>query len=344
MADDRLGEYMTVIAVLLGGVGSWLLTGLVRRYALSRSILDVPNHRSSHSVPTPRGGGVAIAMVTFVGVCVSGLMEVATPELVVALVGGGSVVAVAGWLDDRGGLPAAWRALIHSLAALWALIWIGGFPTLNLGVGIAPLGAVGLLLGTLGIVWCINLFNFMDGIDGIAAGEAISITAVGGLLLALSGAPGLASVALLLTSACAGFLVWNWQPAKIFMGDVGSGLVGFIIGVLAVASENSGSIPLLIWVLLAGVFVFDATATLLRRFWRGERWYEAHRGHAYQRATQAGCTHAQVTLAVLGINGILGILALVAWLFPTRALIPAVACGVAVLAYCYFRVERLRPM
>ncbi|MEW6105643.1 MAG: hypothetical protein AB1563_04665, partial [Bacillota bacterium] len=246
------------------------------------------------------------------------------------------------WLDDRRGLPAALRAVAQGLAALWALYWLRGFPSLNLGVTRLSLGSVGFVLGVVGIVWFVNLYNFMDGIDGLAATEAITVAGTAALLIGgirvgllpnpgMTGtAPGAASIALvssLLVPASAGFLVWNWPPARIFMGDVGSGFLGFTFGVLAVASENSGALPLLVWVLLLGVFVVDATATLLRRIWRRERWTEAHRTHAYQLAVQAGHSHKQVTVAVLGVNIMLGAAATVACVWP-RALLPVVGiCG-----------------
>ena len=156
----------------------------------------------------------------------------------------------------------------------------------------------------------------------VQSGEAVSVGLVGGALLALAGAGGLALVSLSLAAAAAGFLVFNWPPAKIFMGDVGSGLLGYAFGVLALASERAGAVPLLVWMLLLAVFIVDATATLIRRVLSGERWYEAHRSHAYQRAVQAGYSHRDVTVAVMGLNVLLALAAAGVWLVPV--LLPAV--------------------
>lgn len=332
---------MWIVAVTLFLVAS-ALTGAMRQYALRRGILDVPNARSSHAVATPRGGGVAIVVVFLVSMLLLTLRGLIDTVIAAAICGGGLLVAAVGWLDDRHGLPATLRAGAHVLAALWALYWLGGLPSLNLGITRLSLGSIGFVLGVLGIVWFVNLYNFMDGIDGLAGSEAITVAGTAALLIAgtrvgllpnpgMTGtAPGAASIALvssLLVPASAGFLVWNWPPATIFMGDVGSGFLGFTFGVLAVASENSGALPLLVWVLLLGVFVVDATATLLRRVWRRERWTEAHRTHAYQLAVQAGHTHKQVTVAVLSVNIMLGAAATAACVWP-RALLPVVGiCG-----------------
>ncbi|HEX6751193.1 MAG TPA: hypothetical protein VF092_28140, partial [Longimicrobium sp.] len=173
-------------------------------------------------------------------------------------------------------------------------------------------------------------------------GEAVSAGVAAAGLLYLLGAPGLAAAALLLAAASAGFLAWNWQPARIFMGDVGSGTVGYLFAVLALASEKARALPLLAWVILLGVFVFDATATLVRRLLRGERVYEAHRSHAYQRATQAGFSHAQVSGRVIVLNLLLAVLAGAAAVEP-RLLLPAFAAALLLTVVVYRAVERRRP-
>jgi Fuc2NAc and GlcNAc transferase len=323
-----------------GGALAWLLTGAVRRYALARSLLDVPNHRSSHSVPTPRGGGVAIAAVAILGIVLTAGPGWIEPRLAVALLGGGVFIAGIGWVDDHRGMGARVRFMVHLIGALWAVAWLGGLPQLELGFARVPLGVIGFPLAVVGVVWFTNLYNFMDGIDGLAAGEALTVGIAGGLLLLGVGASGLALLSFLFAASSAGFLVWNWAPAKIFMGDVGSGLLGFIFAVLALASERNGAVPLLAWALLFGVFIFDATATLTRRFLRREPWYEAHRDHAYQRAVRAGWSHARVTKVVLGLNLILAGLALAAVLFPSL-LTGAVGVGFLLLLFMYLSADRL---
>jgi Fuc2NAc and GlcNAc transferase len=189
----------------------------------------------------------------------------------------------------------------------------------------------------------LNLFNFMDGIDGLAGAEAASVGAVAGALLLAGGRADLALIAFLISAAAVGFLGWNWPPAKIFMGDVGSGFLGYVFGVLSLLADRSGALPLALGLLLAGVFAFDATITLLRRMARRERWSQAHRTHAYQRLVQAGRSHATVTAGVVILNLGLGALA---WLGQSgRASVTAVVlAGLLVLSVLYLAIERRRPM
>jgi Fuc2NAc and GlcNAc transferase len=302
--------------VVLAAACSWALTGMVRGRMLARGRLDMPNERSSHAVPTPRGGGLAIAAVVLGGMTLAAFRGWLPLDVTMALVGGGLLIAAIGWLDDWFNLNAWPRLLVHAIAAVWALAWLGGMPRLQVGAGTVGLGLFGSVLAVLGIVWATNFYNFMDGIDGIAGVQAVAAGIAGGVLLMLAGAPDLAGAAVLVGAASAGFLVWNWAPARIFMGDVGSGLLGFLFAVLAVASENRGAVPLLAWTLLLGVFVVDATLTLLRRALEGEPVFAAHRKHAYQRAVQAGMSHARVSTLVLVLNVALAPLALLALRLP----------------------------
>ncbi|HEX6041948.1 glycosyltransferase family 4 protein [Longimicrobium sp.] len=298
---------LSLLAVFAAaGVSSWVLTGLVRRRMVARGRLDVPNERSSHVVPTPRGGGLAIAAVVLVGLTGGAALGWLPVNVAVALVGGGILVGTIGWLDDCYSLRALPRLLVHVAAALWTLAWLGGFPRLDVGAGSVALGVAGWVLAALGIVWTVNFYNFMDGIDGIAGGEAVVVGVGGGLLLLGSGTPDLAGISFLIAAASFGFLLWNWSPARVFMGDVGSGVLGYLFSALAVASENRGAVPVLVWVLLLGVFVVDATVTLVRRARDGEAVFNAHRKHAYQRAVQAGWSHARVSAVVVALGVGLG--------------------------------------
>jgi Fuc2NAc and GlcNAc transferase len=233
-------------------------------------------------------------------------------DLLAALAGGGLAVAFVGFADDRRSLSAATRLTVHFAAALWALVWLGGLPPLRVGTHLVSFGWSGYVFGALGIVWAVNLFNFMDGIDGIAASEAIFVALAGALLsvpLAASTSVGLAAV--VLAATCGGFLLWNWPPAKIFLGDVGSGYLGYVIVVLAVAATRDNPIALWLWLILGGAFFVDATVTLLHRALRHERVQEAHRSHAYQWLARRWGSHGKVTLATLGLN--------LLWLFPCAA-------------------------
>jgi Fuc2NAc and GlcNAc transferase len=291
-----------VVLFVATAATSMLLTYRVWRTALARGLLDVPNERSSHSVPTPRGGGVAIVVASTAAFILLGQFGRIDGNLLVALLGG-TAVAIVGFVDDRRPLSASVRLAVHFAAALWAMGWLGGLPSLRVGDHLISFGLGGYVLGTLGIVWTLNLFNFMDGIDGIAGSEAVFITWGAALLQITAGFPGGAAVAAAaLGSACFGFLIWNWPPARIFMGDVGSGYLGYVIAVLALASARTNPVGIWLWLILGGVFFVDATVTLIRRLSRGERLHEAHRSHAYQWLARRWGSHAQTTAAVVAVN------------------------------------------
>jgi Fuc2NAc and GlcNAc transferase len=290
---------LTCVLVLASAA---VLTAYVRRFALSRGLLDVPNARSSHSAVTPRGGGLSMVMATSVAWIALTAIRMIPPNLMFALAGG-LVVAAVGFMDDRSMVSPAVRLVVHLGAALWAVIWLGGLPPIRIAGEILQLGWAGSVLAVLGIAWTLNLFNFMDGIDGIAASEAVFIGFGAALLTLLDGnSLQVASVGLVFGAASAGFLLWNWPPAKIFMGDVGSGYLGYVIGVLALVAGRENSSALWVWLILGGVFFVDATVTLLRRTLRGDRVYEAHRSHAYQWLARRWRSHRPVTIAVTAVN------------------------------------------
>jgi Fuc2NAc and GlcNAc transferase len=294
---------------------SWLLTGAVRRYALSRGLLDTPNERSSHHVSTPRGGGVAIVIAFGAALAWMVLAGRVGTNGAVALAGAGGWVALVGFLDDHGHIAARWRLAAHFLGAAWALAWIGGLPPLPVAGFELPLGWLGHVAAAIFLVWVLNLTNFMDGIDAIAGIEAVTV-ALGGAALWWIGTGSPHAVApLMLAAAAAGFLVWNFPPARIFMGDAGSGFLGLVLGLFAVWSAHDDARLFWSWVILLGVFVVDATVTLARRVLRGERFYEAHRSHAYQYASRRHGGHRPVSLAVGAIN--------LVWLLPLAALAAA---------------------
>lgn len=324
---------MTAVLVVLGCAAvAGALTGGTLRVARHRGILDVPSERSSHDVPTPRGGGLGVVVVVAGALAVLLVVTPAERALWLALLVGGIAVAAVGGIDDVRTVSASVRIAVHGAAAAWALWLIGGLPIIDLGATTLLLGTAGSVLGWLGIVWLTNLYNFMDGIDGIAGVEAVTVGLALGTFLTLGGHRPLAAVCWALAGGAAGFLVWNWPPAKIFMGDVGSGFVGFTFGVVAVAAQNRGVVSLLIPLLLLGVFLVDATATLLRRAAGRERWFDAHRSHAYQRGVQRGLGHGQVTIAVGGLNIILIVAAAVAWMMPALTAATFVGAIVALLA------------
>ncbi len=292
---------------------AWALTALVRRYALRTELLDHPNDRSSHTVPTPRGGGVAIVASFMLLVLAMGLLGLIEQRLMIAALGAGAVVALLGFIDDRASLPARVRFAGHALAAAWCIGWMNAIPRVPIFGHVVDLGWAGPALCGLFIVWMINLFNFMDGIDGIASVEAITTTLGGALLWWLAGS-GTGWVAAVAFAGCvAGFLAWNWPPAKIFMGDAGSGFLGLMVALLALWSGQSTPLLFWAWFILVGCFMVDATTTLIRRVRRGEKFFEAHRAHAYQYASRRAGRHLPVTLACGAIN--------LLWLLPIAALV-----------------------
>jgi len=292
-------EWLSFIAVAFL---SLLLTALIRRYALSRSLIDIPNARSSHTVPTPRGGGVSIVVAFLLATVALGLAGLISSSVAIALTGAGALVAVLGFMDDHGHIAARWRLLGHFAAAVWALIWLDGLaPVRVIGMTVHP-GVIGQILAAFYLVWMLNLYNFMDGIDGIASVEALTVCGGISLIYVLSGSTGILWGPMLLAAAVIGFLYWNFPPARIFMGDAGSGFLGIVLGILSVQASWTSPQLFWAWLILLGVFVVDATVTLFHRLLRGEKIYEAHRSHAYQFASRRYGKHLPVTLGVGLIN------------------------------------------
>lgn len=316
-------------------VGAWF-----RRWALRQSrALDLPNQRSSHRTPTPRGGGVGIVVGVLVGLAAWLLLGGSLSPRALGWLAGALLVAGVSFLDDLRPLPAAPRLATHATAA--------GVATL---VGVQDAGGASLLAVALAFLWIVlltNVYNFMDGIDGLAAGQAV----VAGLAYAAAGLLGqnslIAASGAVLAGGSAGFLVHNVpSPARLFMGDVASTFLGYSFATLALLGNlgvGGARIPWELGVVALAPFLFDGLATLSRRALRGERWFEAHRSHYYQRLVQAGLTHGQVSLlyGLLGTWAALLAVGLVAAAEPSRPLLGAAAflpmLGVVALVW---RLER----
>ncbi len=307
-----------VSILLLAWLAATILTGIIRRYALTVNLLDIPNQRSSHTLPTPRGGGLAIVIVFMIGLPVLNGMGFLDQQATWAFLGAGAWVALVGFLDDHQHIPARWRLLAHFVAAVWALVWLGGLPPLEVFGYALDLGWIGHLLGLFYLVWLLNLYNFMDGIDGLAGIEAVTVC-LGGVVLYLltdDSTPWLAPA--LLAMAVTGFLWWNFPPARIFMGDAGSGFLGIVLGLFSLQATKVSPQFFWSWMILLGVFIVDATWTLFRRLLSGEEVHQAHRSHAYQHASRYFGAHKPVTMWVGTIN--------LCWLTPL-----ALAVGLAKL-------------
>ncbi len=315
---------------------SFGLTARLRRYALDHRLLDVPGQRSSHEQPTPRGGGLSIVAGFYLGLAILWWWGGLPPSLAIALLGSGGLVALLGFIDDHGHVPAAWRLLGHFAAAAWGLWWLG-LPPVTIG-GLSS-GFLFYPLAALCLVWLLNLYNFMDGIDAIASVEALSLCLGGLLLYLLVDAPSVHGVLLaVLAASVAGFLAWNLPPARIFMGDVGSGFLGVVIGLLALQAAWVSPEVFWGWCILLGVFITDASLTLLRRLLRGDKVYQAHRSHAYQRAARALGGHGPVVwrVALMNLCWLLPLALVVGlgWLHPLAGICLAYAPLVAVALAC----------
>ncbi len=303
-------ELTLLLASFLAAAG---LMGSVRRHALQVQLLDVPNRRSAHSSPIPRGGGLAIVGVTLAATGLLRLGGTATALPVGIYLVGGFLVAGVGYLDDCSHVRPQWRLLVHLAAATPVVLALGRVPPMIMFGYELNLGIFTFVLEALFIVGMVNIYNFMDGIDGIAGLEAVTGGGAASGLLFYDDSPNFAVLAAVLVMANLGFLIWNWPPAKIFMGDVGSGFLGFCFGSLAVVTTAISPRFTWMWLILLGVFLVDATVTLFRRMLRREKLYRAHRSHAYQYASRKFGSHLPVTIAVGVIN--------LFWLLPLAFLV-----------------------
>jgi Fuc2NAc and GlcNAc transferase len=284
-------------------------TALTLHYTVRKNILDIPNHRSSHTRPTPRGAGIAIVGVviaTLLGLIICGILPL---RLGLSLLFSSATIAALGGLDDIYTLPPRIRLggqIVAACIAVWGIFPFGQIPFANTSLAIAL--AISLIF-VIAIVWMTNLYNFMDGIDGIAGIQATVAALSTAALLYQTGWWAAACVAMAIGGASAGFLIFNWSPARIFMGDVGSGFLGFMFAALTVMGyRHSFALSLLLLMPLLP-FIVDATATLLLRFIRGAPVAVAHREHMYQLAVQAGASHQRVAGAVGASSAILAIMA-----------------------------------
>lgn len=284
-----------VISVAVVAAMSFVLTRILIPVLQSRSLIDIPNERSSHVAPTPRGGGWAI-VIPVLGVMIYNTTTGGWTNVGWPVISGVLLLALVSWIDDVRTLGVRSRlfAQFASVTLVLVLSPITGFDTLSIFLNYAL-----IVFLVLAWVWFINLYNFMDGIDGITGVQTITVCIGIAAVYMTSGGPDMDEVALPLTlvAATAGFLCWNWSPARIFLGDVGSVFLGYLVGWLLLQLALSGQ-----WaaaIILPMYYLADATITLCRRIIRGEKFWKAHREHFYQRAHQAGLSHANVSLRIL---------------------------------------------
>lgn len=308
-----MNQGIVIFAFLISCVLTWGL----RAYAIKHNVIDRPNQRSSHSVPTPRGGGVAIVLTLLAAMVLFYFSLQITVETFLGLFIPGLIVAIIGFLDDHGHIAARWRLLMHFLSAAIGIYFLGPFPVISVFGYELSLSWIGMILGCVYLVWMLNLFNFMDGINGLASSEAITFALSSAILLFINhyaDSPGnLYPLTLALVGAAAGFLVWNFPVAKIFMGDAGSGFLGIIIGLIILHIAKVDSHFFFAELCLMGVFIVDATTTLSRRLMSGKKVYEAHASHSYQILARKFGSHVPVTLMAIAVN--------IVWLLPIACFI-----------------------
>lgn len=294
---------LTVSGAFLAAVA---LTWVVRAWLEKRQVIDTPNDRSLHRTATVRGGGVAVALVVLAVWCaLAAAGRAPDAAVLVPLVG----LALVGLADDMYGL--AWLTKLGlqlAVAVVFVMVY-GPFSRLDLFGLVIDVPALIALLSVLWILAFVNVYNFMDGIDGLAGGYGAVCACVLGVWFTWAGADGLALYLYGLMAACLGFLVWNWAPARIFLGDSGSMMLGGTLAVVAVMGQKEHDMPVSAFLLLYAVFIGDTLYTLVRRALRGEKIWRAHREHLYQRAVQTGLGHATVTGIALALSGIICVFA-----------------------------------
>ena len=273
---------------------SFSLTYLIKNYYIKHALLEEINERSSHTIPTPHGGGIALALTWFFGLVYLYSTHEIDSSLFFALMVG-VIISVVSFFDDLYKLSPKVRLIAQAFVAFCGLYFLGGLEQLDFGIICIQNQIVTNIFAFLMIVWFINLYNFLDGINGYAGSEIVFLSVAGFMLFG-------GGHFLVLAVATLGFLYWNWNRAKIFMGDVGSTLLGYNVAIFTLYYANQEATNLWVWVILFGVFWFDATLTLIRRKLNREQLSQAHKKHAYQRLNQSGWSHYKVTNYSILVN------------------------------------------
>jgi UDP-N-acetylmuramyl pentapeptide phosphotransferase/UDP-N-acetylglucosamine-1-phosphate transferase len=284
---------------------SFILTYIIRQIAIRHKVLDIPNERSSHSIPTPRGGGLAIVISWYMGITILYFFKQLERELYFALLTGILLAAIS-LLDDLISLKPVIRLVAQLVTAIVAFYFLEGIHSLSFNGILVSNRLLLYPLSIIGIVWFINLYNFLDGIDAYASVEALFVAA--GLYIFTGN-----NINLVLMASIIGFLFWNWPKAKIFMGDVGSTQLGFILVILGIYFHNKTDFNIFYWIMLSSLFWFDASFTLFRRLINREKLSQAHKKHVYQRIVQAGFSHAKTVYFSIAINAIILLLVFIAY-------------------------------
>ena len=298
-----------------------------------RRMVDKPNERTLHAGAIPRGGGLIIVIVLCVGLIGVGLLsqrfQMFGGLLLVAL-----FWAALSWWDDRHDLSPRVRLVIQVLLALSTVAAFGYVDQIQIGDNHAvELGTLGAIITFFGIIWFANLYNFMDGMDGLAGAQSVIAALTTGFWFWYAGDFAMALVLLLAAAASYGFLLLNWHPARIFMGDVGSVTLGAFFATIIVIGSNRYNIPVISFVLLFGVFIVDATVTLIRRIIRGEKFWLPHRTHYYQRLAALGFAHDKIVVSLIVLMLVCSLTASIG-LLHRDIILPGAVFGLILLMAC----------
>jgi Fuc2NAc and GlcNAc transferase len=310
---------VTVFIINLAGVF------LYKKVAIEKGILANPNFRTLHESPIPRGGGIVFACITMIGIFLLWWLGRIPNNLFMALGVGGCVATVLGFFDDTNDIRASKKLVIQIFLSGFALFYLDGGPLLH--IELIP-SLVAISLSILFLVWVINAYNFMDGVDGMAASGTIFSS--GAIVLTMALTHGLSEVTillLLLMVSVLAFMVFNWPPAKIFMGDSGSVFLGYIFGVLILFTTMHNEVSIWTWIIVFGYFIADTTVTQIARLILVKKWYMAHRSHAYQNVARISNSHLKVTAGVI-VYYLMWLLPLAIW----SALEPEMAIFAAIIA------------
>lgn len=321
-----------------------------RRWSQRRNVLDVPNERSSHIKPTPRGGGLIIVVISLTAYTI--LLIVSNELISWGYLIGAVMISLISWLDDLYKIPSVWRFLVHTAAAVVLIFNQGFWNEIHLPIfGIVETGIAGVLVTLLWIVWLTNAYNFMDGIDGIAALQAVT-SGIGWCIIGkMIGSDTAAVYAGVLAFSSLGFLIHNWQPARVFMGDVGSAFLGYTFAAFPLIfrsyePEKSGISPIipLIALLIVWLFIFDTVYTFVIRLLKKQKVWNAHREHIYQKLIIAGYSHRFVA----GMYGLLSALAtaiVIFWLkfdgINVILLVPVLVIEVAIIFLFHSNIKNV---
>ena len=330
---------ITLIALLLFSVVlvSALLTKQVRKVAIASERLDKPNERSLHGKPIPRGGGLAFAIVSILVWCLLAVALSVSFATLVGMILPLSILVLTGWLDDKHNLKIPVRLSAQCFASVLVVVVLGGLDHIDIAGVTIDLGWLVWPVTILWIIWLVNLYNFMDGIDGIASVQGIVAATTMGLWYGVRSDIGMSLICFVMAAAVTGFLYYNWPPAKIFMGDAGSLFLGGFFAIQTIVATVNFGIPFDAMLILLSVFLADASVTLVRRMLRGEKWWQAHRSHFYQRAVQSNLSHATVSLSVLSLSVFIAFFATMrameigqAWVWLFLTVFVLIACALIV--------------